>query len=567
MKKPMFLISFLIAFFNGLAIDFTVNVQEIYVYNIETVIDIEINTSSALVGATNKDFQMSVNNSAYTTVARYDSSDTQTYYITLDNRNLVRDTNNIVLRYQNYNKIAEFKVIFVKPTFYYSIIPELPQNKENIYTSVTNKVTFEMVSIFAEQLDVDLPEIVSAPFHIFDTQLKFKSFSYSYMNDTTVNAFFNESIDLILTEGLNKIYFEAKDPDGNVSVNEIINNTYIDSLLIFHSFIDIYGNEICQKDELIQLKGKPEGGWFTIDDKDDEILTLNPLTLSKGTHTFKYHYPFMGEIITCSKDIEIISCGITGEFSVCRNSSIEYEIENYNSDLEYTWEVTGGEPQYVTSVNEINKIFWDREPAEEFGIIKVTARDKGIEVYTYEVKVFIKDDVAEAEPTLFFGDNENRLLICNTGTPNPYDIQYIWQKDNNEPDTTNTPFYYFDGGNGVYSVVLLSQDGCKTSEEIIVNKSGGITNLLNSNNNATIDDINFEVFPNPATSVLNINMTKMENPESVMIYNNFSQLVFQTNVENGELFKQINIENLTPGNYFIKVVNSFKETTKQFFKN
>ena len=111
----MLLIFFLLTFFNGLAVDFEFFIERVYLYNIDSdlKIKIEFKTNMAFEGSSD-DFEYSVNNKPYITVEDYKPGFFPYHFIEINNENLVKDTNNIILRYKKYDKIAEFKIIYVK---------------------------------------------------------------------------------------------------------------------------------------------------------------------------------------------------------------------------------------------------------------------------------------------------------------------------------------------------------------------------------------------------------------------------------------------------------------------
>jgi hypothetical protein len=75
----------------------------------------------------------------------------------------------------------------------------------------------------------------------------------------------------------------------------------------------------------------------------------------------------------------------------------------------------------------------------------------------------------------------------------------------------------------------------------------------------------FEVYPNPVSTILNINSKKQIEINSIAIYNVLGQLVIT--IPNAQQVSTIDISDLKTGNYFIKI-NSDKGTTNaKFAKN
>jgi hypothetical protein len=72
----------------------------------------------------------------------------------------------------------------------------------------------------------------------------------------------------------------------------------------------------------------------------------------------------------------------------------------------------------------------------------------------------------------------------------------------------------------------------------------------------------FSLYPNPATSELNINLKSAIEIISIQIYNTIGQLV---SVQTGNALK-VDVSNLKTGNYFIKVNTNEGFSTSQFIK-
>ena len=99
----------------------------------------------------------------------------------------------------------------------------------------------------------------------------------------------------------------------------------------------------------------------------------------------------------------------------------------------------------------------------------------------------------------------------------------------------------------------------KNRFELILNKTNtGTEDLTNIVSNAKLN-----IYPNPATDVLNINISKSSFKNSeVVVYNISGMEVIKTNMANNNA--QLNIETLSNGVYFIKVSNQngFNKTVK-----
>jgi hypothetical protein len=99
----------------------------------------------------------------------------------------------------------------------------------------------------------------------------------------------------------------------------------------------------------------------------------------------------------------------------------------------------------------------------------------------------------------------------------------------------------------------------KNRFELILNKSNtGVENVINS-----IASTNLRVYPNPATDILNINLSNANFKNSNIVIYNVSGMEVSKSIMNGAS-AQLNIESLSNGVYFVKVSNEngFSKTVK-----
>ena len=106
-----------------------------------------------------------------------------------------------------------------------------------------------------------------------------------------------------------------------------------------------------------------------------------------------------------------------------------------------------------------------------------------------------------------------------------------------------------------------------------------VQNLVNQYgySNCTVDSVcalaanhfaleeEFLIYPNPASTILNIDLKEQNVVNSIAVYNILGQIVIS--VPNANNVSSIDVSNLQRGNYFIKI-NSDKGTTNaKFAKN
>ncbi len=101
-------------------------------------------------------------------------------------------------------------------------------------------------------------------------------------------------------------------------------------------------------------------------------------------------------------------------------------------------------------------------------------------------------------------------------------------------------------GDNRFEIIFVAKTSTKTSEELL-----------------KLSSTNLSVYPNPATDVLNINISNANFKNSeVVVYNISGIEVFKTNMASSNA--QLNIESLSNGVYFVKVSNQngFNKTVK-----
>ena len=140
-------------------------------------------------------------------------------------------------------------------------------------------------------------------------------------------------------------------------------------------------------------------------------------------------------------------------------------------------------------------------------------------------------------------------LILNPGC-NQYSTNYI---ASNQCDATNATDYQFEAGKTYTFEPVLggpnsAQNDCTTLT--ITTTSSVSENAANS----------FSIFPNPATTVLNVNA---EGFNTIEIVNLLGQTVYTANTTSN---MQINISNLNNGVYFVRMNGENGTATQKFIK-
>lgn len=136
--------------------------------------------------------------------------------------------------------------------------------------------------------------------------------------------------------------------------------------------------------------------------------------------------------------------------------------------------------------------------------------------------------------------------------------------------TTVATDYQYYAGTQKFPIILVSY-----SSQTLTSSSGpsvtdayGITvnnNVLTGINNINLEALNYNVYPNPATDMVNINLTnEASEAVSVVVMNNLGQVVKSVDLGKGiEVKHLMNTSDLASGIYYVKTSIGEKSTTKK----
>lgn len=368
--------------------------------------------------------------------------------------------------------------------------------------------------------------------------------------------------------GLNQLLIKAETDNSYKYLPDTISFFYIHFEL---------PESVWKQDALIKLSGNPSGGWFTGSGIVENSNYFNPNDANPGTNEITYHYPLNGEIVSVTKEIEVkeYDFSVDGDLTVCRNSRGQYEILNYDDEnFTYDWEVENGGIQMATGVvNELlagsqtEYIKWNtgNDVNGNFGYVIVTAIHKSTgKQFTENVKIYIKESEAEGIPNLFFGDTENRLLVCD----NPDAVKYIWIKDDEPEVITDYNYNYFNSPGTEFRLILETDEGCRTEGFLSVNENSvnAINKSIKNPVSQNLMNKGFSIYPNPAQNKLNLLLKESEGVKTIQIYNSTSQVMFETSLKEGHFHKEISVLEYPPGQYIIKITQGDSFVTGQFIK-
>ena len=133
-----------------------------------------------------------------------------------------------------------------------------------------------------------------------------------------------------------------------------------------------------------------------------------------------------------------------------------------------------------------------------------------------------------------------------------------------------TTQYHYYTGTQKFPIVMVSYDSqtVTTSSGPTVQNSASVTinnAVLTGINNINLEAMNYNVYPNPATESVNINLTnaKSENV-SLVIMNNLGQVIKSVELGNSiEINRTLATADLSSGIYYIKTTIGDRSTTKK----
>lgn len=149
-----------------------------------------------------------------------------------------------------------------------------------------------------------------------------------------------------------------------------------------------------------------------------------------------------------------------------------------------------------------------------------------------------------------------------------------WWQDYNWSITWNEKaFCSWDGGvlfnipSPFYSISILYAYPTNCTTDTLYTNPIGITcdNCIPQTNSIyELEQINFDLFPNPTNEKLKISFTNVDKRE-ISILNSFGQIILHTSTELSEI--ELNTKELSDGIYLINVKTQNSNSTKRFIKN
>jgi hypothetical protein len=349
-----------------------------------------------------------------------------------------------------------------------------------------------------------------------------------------------------------------------------------DTVKFFYTYFNLdplfMNGEIWLMDTLLNMKGYPEGGWFTGNGIVNNSTYFNPVVAGIGNHVLTYHYPYKGKDITVSRNITVSSYGfaISGPLSVCLNSTAKYSITPVNPGFDYGWKIDCAAVTTFNPGKDTITIRWPRilPTGINFCTIEVTATHKILKIpFKQSILVYLKNNVAYDPQPIFFGDAANKLIIC--AYKDAY--EYRWYRDGSLQATTKKQYYYSAAPGKVFMLDLVTDAQCITRMILPVSSATGYSDqpvpfAQKPDQDKLIPDLGVLVYPNPVRESLNIILPPSDESRLMKIFNLASQLVYEMKVIENENILNVDFSKFPSGRYFVQVLDDKGVLTGNFVK-
>lgn len=194
------------------------------------------------------------------------------------------------------------------------------------------------------------------------------------------------------------------------------------------------------------------------------------------------------------------------------------------------------------------------------------------EGFYYHAKVVSKDSVLVNGGVYHKFMNLEGVKIFNSGWWQDYTWPITWNEralcgwNINEFDGENLGGLLYNIPSMFYSISILYAFPSFCATDTLYTNPIGISceNCIPQTNSLSVlEQINFDLFPNPTNEKLKITFTNI-NKREVSILNSFGKIILHTSTELSEI--ELNTKELSNGIYFISVKTENSNSTKRFIK-
>lgn len=392
---------------------------------------------------------------------------------------------------------------------------------------------------------------------------------------TSEEQAFDINLSSMLSPGFNTVWFRAK---GD-AVNEYSEYQTVDIfwLNIGHG---MFPSCFASTDTTIyKLPAQPEGGWYSGNATIGRTPYFSPKSAGPGSHIITYNYEvdnstFSDTLVLCvTENWQSISIVVENP-KACPGETSDYSvayISSFTGNL--TWKVIGGE--ILSESNSGIQILWydneywdNMDRNSRFGMVTCSIPGEYQVIASDSIYIDMGELNTPANPTIFWGDNTNQLLICNDQGAEA--ANYSWymfteeELSNIDPlrslfgqtslDETTKPYLKLNAPPelGSMYVVEVSKYSFCTSKGSIINDMAPKSKDFSDNDLQAREDQNIFLYPNPSSGKFSIVLKKEFSVNQISVINAFGKellLVDGPFTTNQNI--QIDLTHFPAGVYFI----------------
>ncbi|WP_418262053.1 T9SS type A sorting domain-containing protein [Flavobacterium faecale] len=168
---------------------------------------------------------------------------------------------------------------------------------------------------------------------------------------------------------------------------------------------------------------------------------------------------------------------------------------------------------------------------------------------TVEINTYVYNNITSKNKTEYAYDGSSLMNDFAHPYKDKNGVDYLTEDFPHVNKLLTATNYYFNSNNSSY--VINNRTTYNYNESIVL-----------STEIPEISESSLKIFPNPATSVLNLDFSVLDSVDKVIITDMTGKVVKQQQTS----LSQINVENLVPGLYILEVSTGNKKTQTKFFK-
>ncbi len=283
-----------------------------------------------------------------------------------------------------------------------------------------------------------------------------------------------------------------------------------------------------------------EGGTPTTSSSANPVVTYNTpgtysvtLTVGNGSGS---NILTQQQLITVSSVRADFAQNDTG---ICPGQSINFSNTSSCSPTSLSWIFSGGDP--ATSIDENPVVTFDNPGLYDVTLIARKGNSADTVRQYLAVQVFNPASIAIATVP----DTNNLALGTATATPNGGTFPYTFKWSDAQGQTTATATGLTPG---IYTVTITDGNGCKSIS------SSSVANVVT---NSILDEnggVRFSLFPNPASSLMFLNIGSGEKVKSIDMYNDLGQFIKTIPIQTIKETMVLDVSDLQRGLVFVRVI-------------